>query len=106
MEQLIEKILEKLKIPFDLEEYQGNANTYIVYSVLDNEEGDFTDDKNNKEVFSIAIHYWTNNLHELGAWEYIRDTFKSNGFEYKGFSRGSDEGFKGKLMKFEYTKHL
>lgn len=106
MEIKIESLLKQLNIPFAYEEYEGKASTYITYAVLNGNEKDYTDDENNTEVYIIAIHFWTENLFELQKWEEIKELFKKHGYKYIGFTRGKDEGFKGKLMQFEYTNYI
>lgn len=104
MEKLIESILLKLNIDFDIDTYSGKADTYIIFKVVRHEETDNFDNENESDMYDIAIHYWTNKLSELLNWEDIKDTFKANGFTYINTKGSSDGQFKGKLMQFTFTK--
>lgn len=104
MEKLIESILNETSIDFDIDEYKGNADTYISFSIKDMYETGFYDNENDNDRYFVTIHYWTKDLTRLSEWENIKNVFKEKGFIFKGFKGSTDKNYKGKLMEFMFNK--
>ncbi|MGL5507207.1 MAG: hypothetical protein ACRDB0_04810 [Paraclostridium sp.] len=106
LEILIEEILQELEIPFECESYEGNENTYIMYSNRFTEFTDAVDDKASKEDSFVIVHYWTNERHKVKAWRDIQKAFEEKGFELRRVKTSKDKEFTGKLLEFNYIQEV
>lgn len=106
MEKLIETILSKIDIPFEYEEYQGNADSYIMYSLPTMSPGGTSDDKIDDEEYFVVVAYWTKELSELKRWIEIKDLLIDNGFEFKRFKSSKDKEYRGRLLEFIYKNEV
>lgn len=106
IEKHIEDILNNLNIPFDFEEYTGNAGDYIVYAIRDMQDTDYSDDSASEEEYLVIIHYWTNKSNKIEEWQKIKEFLKSEGFEFRTMKGIKEDEFFGRLMQFTYKKGI
>lgn len=97
-------ILETLGIDIAWVEYEGNSDEYIVFSIYEDEESDFADNKNLSETYYITINYYFKSLKNIDKWKKIRDLLKQNGFSYDGGEDLKLKNIHGKNMDFIYKK--
>ncbi|WP_312288158.1 hypothetical protein [Terrisporobacter sp.] len=99
------EILESLNIDVAFMEYEGNNSEYIIFSIYDEREEDFTDDKNDSEVFYIDIKYWFKDKTKINNYKKIKSLLKSEGFIFDGAKDLKTNNYYGKSLDFIYEKN-
>lgn len=104
MEEKLYSLLDTLGIEIGYQDYSGNANTYIIYGVPHMAFVDSCDDEATEDDYLIAVAFWTNELSCLHRYKEVIDLLSSNGFIPQPIQEQKEDGFYGKIMKFEIRK--
>ena len=104
--KLIVQSLSSLGIDIAWQEYSGNSDEYIVFSIYNDKESDFYDDENTTETYYIAINYWYKSKKNIHKWKEIKELMKSYGFTYDNGMDLKENLLYGKNMDFIYVKEV
>ena len=102
------KIIETLKplgIDIDFMTYDGNSKEYIIFSIYDDEDSDFSDDSNESETFYINLSYWTKDKSKIKKYKGIKETMKASGFIYDDGKDLKDKDYVGRSLDFIYVEN-
>lgn len=100
--------VDGVEIPVDFLKYKGNAETYIVFSEIDNRPAHSCDDEceYSKRQFDFDIYTKGNYLNILKA---VKQRLKDNGFTWVEDSTDmfeTDTGYYHKTTTFEIEKFI
>ncbi len=104
MHNEIVEILEVLGIDLAWQEYSGNSNEYIIFSIYNDEDANYFDDESLTEIYYINITYWYESKKNINKWKEIKKLMKSKGFIYDDGKDLKDKNLYGKSMDFIIQK--
>lgn len=98
--------LSSLGIPVAYMEYKGEADSYIMFQVYNEQDAEFYDDENQAEIFYIEVNYYFDNPADFGKAKEIKRLMKQAGFIFDGAKDLYDDGTYGKNLEFIYKEYL
>lgn len=105
MHNKIVETLEELGIDIGFMEYDGNSDEYIIFDIYNEEDKEYSDDKNSCEVYYIQVNYWFKSLKNINKYYVIKEKMKSNNFIFDSAKDVKDDNYYGKNMDFIYIKY-
>lgn len=79
----IENILDSLNIEYEMQQYSGNADEYIIYDIFGEKDTDICDNENLSVNYSVTLNFWHKNKSSRTKYEAIKKLFKKNGFFFE-----------------------
>lgn len=105
MLERIENILKELNIELAYQEYNGEANEYIIFDIFNEKDIEYADDINLGTNYYITINYWHKSLSKVNMPKLIKELMKKHGFFFDGMkSLPKYKGFHGKNLDFIYEE--
>lgn len=98
----LENILKELNIELAYQEYDGDAEEYLIFDIYDLRENDFADDINLSVTNYITINYWHKSLNKINNYKDIIKKLKDNGFYFIAMKTlNKTDSFYGKNFTFK-----
>lgn len=105
MNKKIIDTLKSLGLPVNAIEYSGDAPCYIIFSIFNEYEGSFSDDKEGSTTYDISLNIWFNDVNYFDKYKEVKTLMKQAGFTFlDAMDIPKDEGYYGKNLTFSFRE--